>query len=358
MLSDEQKIFIVRAFGRNSSPTKVRQEFLKHYAIKKGRTTTKYRLNIFIKVNQQFLRSGSIAPTPTKRGKTKRSDAGIEEVRNLVTENRVESLRKIAPHSSSSLTTIWKILRYDLKFKFYRITSVQPLTATHKQQRRQFCEWLLSQPEDFVQKIIWTDEKFFCLHQKPHRKNDGVWSESNPHKITETNNRNDVKVMIFVAIIDGKIPVVHPFVNEDGNLVSVNGLRYLSLLQDTIWPAFRSTATRHGLWWMQDGAPPHCTTAAKEFLLDKFHGRVISRGTDIIWPAHSPDLNPLDFHFWAVAQKEVYSQKPESIDSLIECVRGFAESYNEDTIRRVAGNVLKRARLCLRADGGHFQHLL
>ena len=34
--------------------------------------------------------------------------------------------------------------------------------------------------------------------------------------------------------------------------------------------------------------------------------------------------NPLDFHFSATAQKEVYSQKPETIDSLIECVRGFA----------------------------------
>ena len=32
--------------------------------------------------------------------------AGIEEVRSLVTENRVASVWKIAPHSSSSLTTI------------------------------------------------------------------------------------------------------------------------------------------------------------------------------------------------------------------------------------------------------------
>ena len=48
-----------------------------------------------------------------------------------------------------------------------------------------------------LQKIIWKDENFFSLHQKPHRKNDGFWSESNPHKMTETNDRNDVKVMIW-----------------------------------------------------------------------------------------------------------------------------------------------------------------
>ena len=164
--------------------------------------------------------------------------------------------------------------------------------------------------------------------------------------------------MIFVAIVNGKIPIVHPFVNNDGDSVSVNGLCYLSLLRDTVWPALKSTATRHGLWWMQDGAPPHCTIDAKEFLLSKFQGRVISRGTDIIWPAHSPDLNPLDFHFWAAVQNEVYHQKLESIESLIDVVKWFATSYNQETIRRVSENVLKRARLCLRADGGHFQHLL
>ena len=103
--------------------------------------------------------------------------------------------------------------------------------------------------------------------------------------------------MIFVAIIDGTIPIVHPFVNEDGNWVSMNDSYYLTPVRDTIWPKFRSTATGRRLWWMQDGASPHCTTVAKQFLLDKFHGRVISQGTDIIWPAHSPDLNPLDIHF-------------------------------------------------------------
>ena len=122
MFSNEHKIFIVQAFGRHSSPTKVRQEFLKHYAIKKGRPISMYKLNQFVKVRQHFIQSVSIAPTATKRRKTKRTDAGIEEVRSLVIENRVASLRK-------PQTTIWKIDGYDLRFKFYRITS-QAATST------------------------------------------------------------------------------------------------------------------------------------------------------------------------------------------------------------------------------------
>ena len=112
------------------------------------------------------------------------------------------------------------------------------------------------------------------------------------------------------------------------------------------------------LWWIQDGAPPHCINKAKAFLLGKFGGRVISRCTVRPWPSHSPDLNPLDFHFWSAAQRKVYRSKPVTIDGLVQLVRGFAALYDRTTIKKVSANVLKRARVRLKADGCHFQHLL
>ena len=79
----------------------------------------------------------------------------------------------------------------------------------------------------------------------------------------------------------------------------------------------------------------------------------------ITWPAHSPDLNPLDFHFWGEAQQEVYREQQESIESLIQCVKRFAETYEASAIERGAENVLKRANMCLEANNrGHLQHLL
>ena len=92
--------------------------------------------------------------------------------------------------------------------------------------------------------------------------------------------------------------------------------------------------------------------------MDKFGGRVISRGTQIAWPAHSPDLNPLDFYYWASAQKEVYSRKPTTVDELFNVVKRFSEEHRENVLHSVALNVLKRANLCVQQNGGHFQHLL
>ena len=88
-----------------------------------------------------------------------------------------------------------------------------------------------------------------------------------PNEIVETKNRNDLNVMMFV---DGNIPIVHAFIDDDGRQVSVNGSCYLNLLKEVVWPTFRSSVTRKRLWWMQDGALAHCTNDAKEFLLEKF----------------------------------------------------------------------------------------
>ena len=88
-----------------------------------------------------------------------------------------------------------------------------------------------------MQYVIWADEKIFVLNQRPNRKNDGVWSKVISRQIVETNDRNGKKVMMFVAIVDGQIPILHAFVDENCSNQSVNGASYLKLLQDVVWPA-------------------------------------------------------------------------------------------------------------------------
>ena len=48
----------------------------------------------------------------------------------------------------------------------FKIAVGQELTSDHKKQRREFCQWLLDQPEDLPQKIIFGDEKWFVLTAK------------------------------------------------------------------------------------------------------------------------------------------------------------------------------------------------
>ena len=53
----------------------------------------------------------------------------------------------------------------------------------------------------------------------------------NPCGVFETNNCNDKKVMKFVVIRDGQVPILHSFIEEDRKCVSVNGSYYLEVLE-------------------------------------------------------------------------------------------------------------------------------
>ena len=52
------------------------------------------------------------------------------------------------------------------------------------------------------------------------------------------------------------------------------------------------------MWFMHDGAPPHFALAARAILHKRFPNKWISRQGPTQWPAHSPDLNLLDFYLW------------------------------------------------------------
>ena len=174
------------------------------------------------------------------------------------------------------------------------------------------------------------------------------------HKVLEVNNRNSKKMMIFVAIVDGHIPIVHAFMGEDGKSQSVNGDRYLQLIEDVAWQALREETTGGCKMESLLTAPMQ----PKSFFPRNSKGVLSVAVTAVSWPAHSPDLNSLDFHYWGEAQQQVYRDQPGNIEELIECVKKFAAAYGSSTIRRVAENVVKRTRQCVDANGGHFQHLI
>ena len=91
-----------------------------------------------------------------------------------------------------------------------------------------------------------------------------------------------------------------------------------------------------------------------------FGDRLISRFANREWPSRSPDLNPLDFSFWNLAMTEVYKVKPKTLEELTTTVENFFEQLGQDEnlVRKIVGNILKRAEICVQQEGGHFEHLI
>ena len=79
--------------------------------------------------------------------------------------------------------TIWVILRKVLKWKAYRAAAVQLLSPAKEEARLLACQWFITHEEDWVERVIWGDEKWFVLYTPPNKQTDRYWRAVNPHEL-------------------------------------------------------------------------------------------------------------------------------------------------------------------------------
>jgi hypothetical protein len=111
-------------------------------------------------------------------------------------------------------------------------------------------------------------------------------------------------------------------------------------------------------WFQQDGAPPHFAANVRDFLNQEYPNRWIGRRGARNWPARSPDLTPLDFFLWGHVKNLVYRVPVNNLDTLRNRIRDAMAMVTPEMLQNVRSNLLKRARLCIQAGGGRFEHLL
>jgi hypothetical protein len=112
-------------------------------------------------------------------------------------------------------------------------------------------------------------------------------------------------------------------------------------------------------WFQHDGTPPHFSRRAREILDQQYPDRWIGRGGPRNWPARSPDLNPLDFFLWGHVKNVVYRHPIDTEEQQLKgrIQEAFA-TITPEMVRNSKRSLLRRARLCLQMNGGHFEHLL
>ena len=205
----------------------------------------------FKRIIERFRDTGHTRPrTPPGPVQTRSGD--IARVKQYFENNSMKQLRKASRDLGMSKTTIWRILRVDLKWKSYKPSIGQVLTEADKARRLTACQWFLNQSEDFFEKqVIFSDEKYFVLQQGPNKQNDQTWAPINPHIFEACKIQGGKKAMCWTGLVDGK--VLGPFWLEG----SMDAGVYRELLEDFVWPAVRGFASRKQVWFMQDGATPH-----------------------------------------------------------------------------------------------------
>lgn len=280
-----------------------------------------------------------------------------EEVLACVEESPDISVRAIERQIGIPKTVVHRILRVH-RYHPYHLQRVQTLLPRDHAPRVLFCQRMLERhaaDPDFLSKILWTDESTFKKDNFMNMHNLHCWSLANPHAIREDRSQYQFKINLWCGIINGQVvgPIEIPG--------AFNGQHYLELLRDELNGLLEDVplATRQGMWLQNDGCPAHYARPVRDYLDEEFPGRWIGRLGPILWPARSPDLNPMDFFYWGFLKENVYFKPIETVENLRDRINGAAETCNRlHKARFVTRSFIRRCRTCIRAGGAQFEHLL
>lgn len=313
----------------------------------------------FERIHQRLCETGTFKQGGgTGRPRTVRTVQLEENVLNMVEEDPSTSTRKISNELNVSSGTVWHILRENLLYP-YHIQRVQALLPDDFLPRIAFCEWLLYkmiQIPQLLMLILFTDEASFSRNAIRNFHNNHLWCDENPHAIFEDRFQHQFSINVWIGIVGDCLigPVFLP-----GRLT---GEVYRNFLEHTL-PGFLEEvplAIRNAMWFMHDGAPAHFSRVAREFLTQTYGNRWIGRGGPHLWPARSPDLNPLDFFLWGHLKSLVYATPVENVEDLENRIVASCNLIRNDPgiFERVRQSMRRRLDCCIRARGGHFEQFL
>ena len=140
------------------------------------------------------------------------------------------------------------------------------------------------------------------------------------------------------------------FKNEQGEAVTVNGVRYRAMLNEFLFTKIEEKDIGN-IWFQQDGAMCHTAEASLDVLRPIFEYRIISRRADVVWPPRSCDLTPFDYY-------KFYADKPETIDALKDNIREAIDGIQLHTIDNMLKNWTDHVGYCMASRCSHLNEII
>ena len=117
---------------------------------------------------------------------------------------------------------------------------------------------------------------------------------------------------------------------------------------------------RYRMYYQHDGAPPHSSREVRNFLIYRFPGRWIGRGSPHNWPGRSPELSPLYDCVWGWMKELIYNVTVVTRDALLGRILDATDciTNSQRKLQRATRAVHNRAAACVAAGGGILKNQL
>jgi len=296
------------------------------------------------------------------RPKSARSEENIHAVLKLICSQEDQpgtrkSTREIAQEVGISQTSVRTIAKKDLGLRCFKRTPAQVLTAATKQKRLERSKALLTRLSVArSKKVFFTDEKAFYIQHPVNTQNNRVWgagrkTDVSTERLLVQRAKFSQHVMVSAGVCWGGKGRLH-FVPDK---TKINAGYYKQdllplLLEDS------QHLLQQDFVFQQDGAPAHTAKQTQEWLAANT-ADFISKDE---WPPNSPDLNPLDYCVWGMmlSAYQKHLPKPSNKAELKVVLQAIWDSLSQESIDKAVLGFRKRLQACVKADGGHFEHVL
>lgn len=346
-LSKEIKIRIVVLFAKSQSFVVVKRA-LKAEGFKEIPSNPSIQ-----SVYDRFCQTGSIADLPRAPKKKKIQQTQKAQIEAILEEKPKSTLSEISSQVQLSRTTIYRFMHLELNAKSYKIQIHQRLFEEDYDRRVETAETLLPFINDPAMEnlIFFSDEATFHISGYVHKQNCRIWATEKPTEVYEYEDNTD-KVNVWCAMSSDCI--IGPYFFDQ----NVNANNYTNMLQSYFWPAIQKKRIASKIMFQQDGAPPHYSLMARNWLNQHLPGRWIGRRGPIEWAARSPDLTPLDFYLWGFVKQKVYQKHHKDLNQLKISITNVIDSIPKDVTKRVFSNISKRLNLVIEKKGAHIEQYL
>ncbi len=342
----------------------LREQGLGAKAIRAAYPQKGWKISTLKKMCQRIDKTGSVVERKVGSGRPKsaRSTANIDMVEELICSQEDEpgtsrSTRQIAGEIGISAASVRRIAKVDLSLSSFRRMTVQVVNEATRLKRLTRCKRLMRRLTVIkAKKVFFTDEKLFYVSPPVNNQNDRVWSagrkmDVNPQRLLVQRAKFSASVMVSAGVCYGGKGSLH-FVPEKAK---INADYYTNILLPNLIEDCNNVMP-DGFIFQQDGAPAHTSRLAQDWL--EQHSPDFIKKDE--WPPNSPDLNPLDFHVWgAMLEKyKAHTPKPKNKAELKTVLQAIWDDLPQESINRAILSFRSRLLACVRAHGGHFEHLL
>lgn len=241
----------------------------------------------FSLIAQRLRERGKFIPTiEGGRPRTARTVQQEQRILAHVAANTGTSTRTISAAEGVHRNTVWRILHEDRLYP-YHMQSVQGLKLEDLPRRVRFCQWCLEQcvrHPQFLWKLLFTDKAMFTRDIICNFHNVHIWAHANPHAIRNARLQTTFSINVWAGVVGDRLIGQ---VRLQERLTGTTYREFLERLTQDILPDVLDDVPlklRVGMWFMHDGAPPHFSRIARQYLNDHFPGKWIGRNGPVECP--------------------------------------------------------------------------